>query len=135
MERLAEKLIEPVPTPPCLYSTNNSLDIALLNVGSILSKVEDGRSDEFIQLADILCSCETWLHPCDSSPNVKRNDNVLRVDRGTNRGGGVMISMPQKSKSIIIECHVLYMYFYICIFIMWGLILDRPSSLICSLCR
>ena len=53
MERLAEKLIEPVPKPPCLYSTNNSLDIALLNVGSILSKVEDGRSDEFIQLADI----------------------------------------------------------------------------------
>ena len=135
VESLAEKLIEPVPKPPCLYSTNNSMDIALLNVGSILSKVEDGRSDEFIQLADILCSCETWLHPCDSSPNVKRNDNVLRVDRGTNRGGGVMISMPQKSKSIIIECHVLYMYFYICIFIMWGLILDRPSSLICSLCR
>ena len=35
------------------------------------------------------------LHPCDSSPNVKRNDNILRVDRETNRGGGVMISMPQ----------------------------------------
>ena len=47
VERLAEKLIEPVPKPPCLYSTNNSLDIALLNVRSILSKVEDGRSDEF----------------------------------------------------------------------------------------
>ena len=77
VESLAEKLIEPVPKPPCLYSTNYSLDIALLNVGSILSKVENGRSDEFIQLADILCFCETWLHPCDSSPNVKRNDNEL----------------------------------------------------------
>ena len=53
MEKLVVKLVQPVPKPSGLYSTNNGLNIALLNVRSIMSKVENVRSDEFIQLADI----------------------------------------------------------------------------------
>ena len=72
--------------PSCLYSTNNTtcslitLNTALLNVRSIMNKLEDIRNDKFIQVADILCFCETWLQPCDSSPNVKKKYEVLRVD-------------------------------------------------------
>ena len=95
MERLADKIIQPIPKPSLLCSPNN-LSIAMLNIRSIVNKIEDIRNDKFLQSVDIVCLTETWLTPSTySSPSIRDNNHVFRVDRTTSRGGGVMISLPQ----------------------------------------
>ena len=60
MERLADKIIQPIPKPSLLCSPNN-LSIAMLNILSIVNKIEDIRNDKFLQSVDIVCLTETWL--------------------------------------------------------------------------
>ena len=98
MERLANRLVEPISMPSCIdlprgHDKHLLATISLLNIPSIVSKLDDIKCDTFLQSVDILCICETWLTPSQQTPNVIDGHNVIRRDRTNgNRGGGLMIS-------------------------------------------
>ena len=71
------------------------LDIALLNVRSILAKLPDISSDKSLRSADFLCFCETWLNASQPTPQLLNDQADIRYDRMTNESrGGKLICVP-----------------------------------------
>ena len=64
-----------MPLPDVSGHTSH-VTIALLNVGSVLTKLEDIRSDNNLRCASILCLCETLLNASQPSP-VLLDDQVV----------------------------------------------------------
>ena len=92
MVRLNSKTLPPLPDVPLPLSHVN---IALLNVRSILAKLPDIRADTKLNSADILCFCETWLNASQPTPLLLDNQTDIRCDRMTNENrGGVLICVP-----------------------------------------
>ena len=55
----------------------------------------DTQSDQELCSANVLCFCETWLSPAQTTPVVNTDHVVLRCDRALNdHKGGTMISVP-----------------------------------------
>ena len=74
---------------------NNYITLLLLNVRSIVAKLDDIKCDSYINAVDVLCFCETWLSPSQPSPCIKDDHVVLRCDRvSDNSKGGVLMSVP-----------------------------------------
>ena len=94
MTRLRDKLLQTVPPLQCPPCTSH-VTIALLNVRSIVAKLVDIKADAELMSANVLCFCETWLSPAQSSPMIYTGHKVLRCDRQMNNHmGGTMISIP-----------------------------------------
>ena len=94
MIRLRGKLLQTIPPLQSLPCSSH-VTIALLNVRSIVAKLPDIEADSRLKSASVLCFCETWLSPAQSSPVVKKENVVLRCDRQfSNHKGGVMMSVP-----------------------------------------
>ena len=69
--------------------------MSLLNVRSIVAKLDDIECDSYMNAVDILCFCETWLSLSQPSPRIKDDHVVLRCDRLLgNSKGGVLMSVP-----------------------------------------
>ena len=99
MLRLNNKLLNNLPNLQCQSLSDSHVTIALLNVRSILAKVSDIKIDNNLKFANILCFCETWLSPSQTSPHLRDDHIVLRCDRSSNNNkGGVMISAPKDMK-------------------------------------
>lgn len=64
-----------------LLPVNTHVAIVLLNIRSIVPKIDDIHADTVLNNADVLCFCETWLSALQSSPVVKANHVVQRCDR------------------------------------------------------
>ena len=56
--------------------------------------VADIKADIELLKADVLCFCETWLSPAQSSPVIKADHVTLRCDRQNDHKGGAMLSLP-----------------------------------------
>ena len=52
---------------PCV----SNVTIVLLNVRSVVAKLLDIQSDQELCSANVLCFCETWLSPAQTTPVVK----------------------------------------------------------------
>ena len=93
MSRLRTKLLQSVQPLQCFPCTSH-VTIALLNVRSIGAKLADIKADIELLSADVLCFCETWLSPVQSSPVIKADHVTLRCDRQNDHKGGAMLSLP-----------------------------------------
>ena len=94
MSRLRTKLLQSVQPLQCFPSTSH-VTIALLNVRSIGAKLADIKADIELLSVDVLCFCETWLSPAQSSPVIKADHVTLRCDRPQrDHKGGAMLSLP-----------------------------------------
>ena len=109
MTRLNTKLVQFVPDLKFISLSSNYITLSLLNVRSIIAKLDDIECDGYMNAVDILCFCETWLSPSQSSPCIKDDHVVLRCDRlSGNSKGGVLMSVPsamQPSHTNILTSH------------------------------
>ena len=95
MTRLNTKLVKFIPDLKFMSLPNNYITLSLLNVRSIVAKLDDIEHDSYMNAVDILCFCETWLSPSQPSPRIKDDHVVLRCDRVLgNSKGGVLMSVP-----------------------------------------
>ena len=91
--RLNNNVLPPVPQVFC--DSASHLTIALLNVRSLVSKLQDIMCDNSLKSASILCFCETWLNATQSSPVLLNNQIDIRCNRITGENkGGVLICVP-----------------------------------------
>ena len=77
MSRLRNNMLTLAYNVQLLPSTH--VTVALLNVRSIVSKLNDIHADHFLNSADVLCFCETWLSPEQPSPVVKADHVIIDV--------------------------------------------------------
>ena len=99
MTRLNTKLVKFIPDLKFLSLASNYITLSLLNVRSIVAKLDDIEHDSYMNAVDILCFCETWLSPSQPSPHIKDDHVVLRCDRVSgNSKGGVLMSVPGTTK-------------------------------------
>ena len=99
MTRLNTKLVQFIPNLKFMSLSNNYITFSLLNVRSIVAKLDDIECDSYMNAVDILCFCETWLSPSQPSPHIKDDHVVLRCDRVSgNSKGGVLMSVPGTMK-------------------------------------
>ena len=92
MVRLNNNVLPPMPQVFC--DSASHLTIALLNVRSLVSKLQDIMCDSSLKSASILCFCETWLNATQSSPVLLNNQIDIRCDRITGENKGVLICVP-----------------------------------------
>ena len=83
MARLREKLLQTVPELQRLPCSTH-VTVALLNVRSVVAKLEDIEADPELMSPSVLCFCETWLSPVQPSPVINADHVVIRCDRATN---------------------------------------------------
>ena len=99
MERLANRIVQCMLKPSFIQLSTQHMTICLLNVRSVINKLEDINHDTILQSVDMLCLSETWLSPLTQTPSVIDGYNVIRCDRtSASRGGGVMIAHKQDIK-------------------------------------
>ena len=77
MMRLNSNLLQYEPEVLCDPSY---LNIALLNVRSILAKLPDISSDKSLRSADFVCFCETWLNASQPTPLLLNDQADIRCD-------------------------------------------------------
>ena len=95
MTRLNNNLVQFAPNLKFLTLPSNYITLSLLNVRSIVAKLDDIERDSYMNAVDILCFCETWLSSSQPSPRIKDDHVVLRCDRVSgNSKGGVLMSVP-----------------------------------------
>ena len=93
MVRLNSNILQPVPQVLYDSTSVSHLTIALLNVRSLVAKVQDIKADCNRISASIQCFCETWLNPSQPSPVLQHDQTDIRCDRVTcENKGGVMCS-------------------------------------------
>ena len=80
MTRLNTKLVRFVPDLKFSSLPSNYITLSMLNVRSIVAKLDDIQCDSYMNAVDILCFCETWLSPSQPSPHIKDDHVVLRCD-------------------------------------------------------
>ena len=106
--RLRQNLLQTVLQLLCL-PTSSHINLALLNVRSIIAKLSDIEADTELNSASVLCFCETWSSPDQPSPVINSSNIVLRCDRSmNNHKGGTMLSVlntMQPSRLIRFMCH------------------------------
>ena len=98
MTRLNDNLVQLAPNLKFMTLPSNYITL-LLNVRSIVAKLDDIKCDSYMNAVDILCFCETWLSPSQPSPHITDDHVVLRCDRVSgNSKGGVLMSVPGTMK-------------------------------------
>ena len=103
MLRLNSKTLPPLPDVPLPLSHVN---IALLNVRSLLAKLPDIRADTNLCNADILCFYETWLNASQPTPLLLDNQTDIRCDRMSNENrGGVLMCVPNYTNPTSVHSH------------------------------
>ena len=97
MVRLNGNLLQPVSQVLCDSISVSHFTIALLNVRSLVSKIQDVKADKSLMSASIQCFCETWLNASQPSPVLYHDQVDIRCDRITcENKGGVMICVPRQ---------------------------------------
>ena len=95
MTRLNTKLVKFIPNLKFLSLPSNYITLSLLNIRSIVAKLDDIECDSYMNAVDILCFCETWLSPSQPLPHITDDHVVLRCGRVSgNSKGGVLMSVP-----------------------------------------
>ena len=97
MTRLNNKLLPSAPQLQFLSLPETYITICLLNVRSLITKLADIEQDIYLQAANVVCSCETWLTASQASPSIVNYQVAVRCDRqsGDNKGG-TMICIPRQ---------------------------------------
>ncbi|XP_068716163.1 uncharacterized protein [Montipora foliosa] len=83
-----------VPVDSLPRSSNGFINYLLLNVRSLLSKINDLSALPLIDSFDIVAMTETWLNDDFSDSELQRDGyNIFGFDRANRRGGGVLLAI------------------------------------------
>ena len=83
-----------VPVDSLPRSSNGFINYLLLNVRSLLSKINDLSALPLMDSFDIVAMTETWLNDDFSDSELQRDGyNIFGFDRANRRGGGVLLAI------------------------------------------
>jgi hypothetical protein len=107
---LERALNNPVNASPWFLSSKpGNLRISLLNIRSLQAHFDDLKMDSVLLKSDLICLCETWIHPDMPLPDLKLPGfNLHHCSVGRGKGVAVFIKETIQHEEVFLENSLSY---------------------------